>query len=55
MSTLLSLWTVVVLIVFIGIVFWAWNGSNTTRFDAAARIPLDDDNGADIPEAGHND
>ena len=54
MSTILSLWTVVVLIVFVGIVIWAWKGSNKARFDAAARIPLDDDDGPDSPEVRHN-
>ena len=56
MSTLLSLWTVVVLIVFLGIVIWAWNGANKARFDAAARIPLDDDDDdvVDIPEVNQD-
>lgn len=54
MTTILSLWTVVVLIVFIGIVVWAWNGSNKLRFEEAARIPLDDDDGIDSPEVRHN-
>jgi len=55
MSTLLSLWTVLVLIVFLGIVIWAWNSSNKAAFDAAARIPIDDDEeGAEIPEVDKN-
>ena len=43
MTTLLSLWTVLVLIVFLGIVIWACNDKNKAAFDAAARIPIDDD------------
>lgn len=55
MSTILSLWTVVVLIVFLGIVIWAWSGGNKARFEAAARIPLDDDDDADdIPEVNQD-
>ena len=54
MTTILSLWTVVVLVVFTGIVIWAWKDSNKERFDAAARIPLDDDDGTDIPEVKLN-
>lgn len=54
MTTILSLWTVVVLVVFVGIVIWAWKDSNKARFEAAARIPLEDDDGTDIPEVKHN-
>ena len=28
---------------FIGIVFWAWSGRRKSDFEAAARLPLDDD------------
>lgn len=43
MSTILSIWTVIVAILFLGIVFWAWSGKNRERFDEAAQIPFDDD------------
>ncbi len=44
MSSLVhSIWTVVVFIVFIGIVFWAYSGSRKKDFDEAARLVLDDD------------
>lgn len=42
MSTLLSIWTVVVLILFTGIVIWAWSGRNKARFEEDARIPFDE-------------
>jgi cbb3-type cytochrome oxidase subunit 3 len=35
--------TLLLLIVFIAISSWAWGGGQRERFDAAARIPLDDD------------
>ncbi len=38
-----SIWTVAMLVLFIGIVAWAWSGKRKARFDAAARLPLDDD------------
>lgn len=39
-----SAWTsVVLLVVFLGIVCWAWSGARKPAFDAAARLPLDDD------------
>jgi cytochrome c oxidase cbb3-type subunit 4 len=43
LSTLLSIWTVVVFVLFIAIVIWAWSGKRKQAFDAASRIPLDDD------------
>ena len=38
-----SVWTVVVFLIFIGIVLWAWSGKRKDRFDEAARLPLEDD------------
>jgi cytochrome c oxidase cbb3-type subunit 4 len=37
-----ALWTGLLLAVFIGIVVWAYSGKRRKRFDAAARLPLDD-------------
>ncbi len=38
-----SIWTAVLFAVFIGIVWWAWSGRRRADFEAAARLPLDDD------------
>ena len=38
-----SIWTVLVFIVFIGIVLWAYSGRRKNDFDEAARLVLDDD------------
>jgi len=38
-----SIWTVLVFIVFIGIIFWAYSGKRKKDFDEAARLALDDD------------
>lgn len=46
--TIHSAFTVVVLVIFVGIVLWVYDSRSRTRFDAAARIPLDDD---DAPPA----
>ena len=43
MSIILSIWTVIVLLLFLGIVAWAWHAGNKADFEAAARIPFDDD------------
>ena len=45
MSIILSIWTVIVLLLFIGIVAWAWHAGNKADFEAAAQIPFDDDDG----------
>lgn len=38
-----EIWTVVLLIVFIGIWAWAWSRKRKRAFDEAARLPLEDD------------
>lgn len=36
-------WTVILVILFIGIVIWAYNKSSDDRFNAAEQLPFDDD------------
>ena len=43
MPVFFGLWTGALLVIFIGIVVWAWSGKRKGGFDEAARIPLDDD------------
>ena len=43
MVTFHALWTLALFVIFIGIVAWAWSSKRKKRFDAAARIPLDED------------
>ena len=38
-----SVLTVVSLVTFLGIVAWAWSSRRQGQFEAAARLPLDDD------------
>lgn len=38
-----SLITVVLFVLFIGIVLWAWSHARRADFEAAARLPLEDD------------
>ena len=38
-----SIWTVLLLFLFVGIWVWAWSKKRKGDFDAAARLPLDDD------------
>jgi cytochrome c oxidase cbb3-type subunit 4 len=42
-SLIMSVWTIVVMVLFIGIVLWAWSGKRKQRFDEAANIPFDED------------
>lgn len=38
-----SLWTVVVLVIFIGIIVWSFSKKRHAAFDQAARLPLEDE------------
>jgi cytochrome c oxidase cbb3-type subunit 4 len=38
-----SILTIVVMLVFIGIVLWAWSGKRKQQFDEAASIPFNED------------
>ena len=50
MILIFSVWTVVVAVLFIGIAAWVYNGRNKARYEAAARIPLEeDDDGTESP------
>ncbi len=37
-------WTIVVMIIFVAIVLWAWSGRRKESFDEAANIPLEEEN-----------
>lgn len=41
--TLHSIWTVVLFVVFVGIIFWAWSGKRKEAFREAANLALEDD------------
>jgi cytochrome c oxidase cbb3-type subunit 4 len=38
-----SIWTVLLVLIFIGIVAWAYSGKRKVAFEEAARLPLEDD------------
>ncbi len=44
-NTLRSLATVAGLVSFVGIVLWAWSARNKARFDEAARLPFESEEG----------
>ena len=46
-ALLSSVMTVVMLVVFLGIIVWAWSGKRQAAFNAAARVPLEDEPGDD--------
>lgn len=50
MGLALSIWTVAVAIIFIGIVIWVWSGRNKEKYERAAQIPFHEDD-----ENGNND
>ena len=38
-----SFWTLGALVIFVGIIIWAYSKNRRTDFDEAARLPLEDD------------
>lgn len=44
-TLLSSVVTVISMVVFLGIVYWAFNSKNKQRFDEIARMPFDNENG----------
>ena len=42
-SSLHMVWTLALLLAFVGIILWAWSGRRKTDFEEAAQLPLDDD------------
>jgi cytochrome c oxidase cbb3-type subunit 4 len=52
MTMIFSIWTVVVAILFIGIVIWVWSGRNKQKYEDAARIPLEDDDDVASDQSG---
>jgi cytochrome c oxidase cbb3-type subunit 4 len=47
-----SILTVVMFLLFIGIVVWAWSAKRKRGFDEAARLPLEDDGTASARLSG---
>jgi cytochrome c oxidase cbb3-type subunit 4 len=47
-----SVWTVMMLALFIGIIVWAWSARRKKQFDEAARLPLEDDDAAPTRRSG---
>ena len=45
-----AIWTVILFIVFVGIVIWAYSSRRKKDFDEAARLALDDDDQQQDPE-----
>ena len=44
--------TAILLVAFIGGWLWAWSSKRKASFDAAARLPLDDDGPSATPSGG---
>jgi cytochrome c oxidase cbb3-type subunit 4 len=44
-TILSSVMTVISLIAFIGILYWAYSSKNKARFEEMAKLPLDNENG----------
>jgi cytochrome c oxidase cbb3-type subunit 4 len=50
-----SIWTLIVMVVFLSIVVWAFSRKRQSAFDEAAQLPIDDDDSvaATIKEKHH--
>ena len=50
-----SIWTLIVMVIFLGIVVWAFSRKHQSAFDEAAKRPIDDDDSvaATIKEKHH--
>ena len=44
-GTFRGLFTVVMMLLFVGLVLWAWSSKRKKTFDAAAQLPLEEDAG----------
>ncbi|VAW72100.1 hypothetical protein MNBD_GAMMA12-3055 [hydrothermal vent metagenome] len=42
-------WTVLLFIIFVGIIYWAFSKSSVDRFKAAEQLPFDDEQQAENP------
>ena len=50
-----SVWTLLMFLLFVGIVAWAWSSKRRRDFDEAARLPLEDDQtSAETGQGGNN-
>jgi cytochrome c oxidase cbb3-type subunit 4 len=47
--------TVASFIVFIGILYWAWDALNGAKFEEASRLPLEDDGMEAHVRGGHHE
>jgi cytochrome c oxidase cbb3-type subunit 4 len=47
-----SVWTVLMVLLFIGIIVWAWSSKRKPGFEEAARLPLEDDDAVIAPPTG---
>ncbi len=45
-----SVWTIIVMVIFLGIVVWAYSSKRKASFDATAQSPIDDDDSVKAKE-----
>lgn len=50
-SLIQSIWTVVVMVLFVGIVLWAYSGKRRADFEKMGNIPFEEDQAPGIPES----
>jgi cytochrome c oxidase cbb3-type subunit 4 len=50
MGLLHGIWTLLLLLIFLGIVAWVWSAKRKKHFEQAGRIPLQDGDSASVGE-----
>ncbi len=53
-ATFHAWWTVLMVVIFIGIIAWAWSGRRKQSFDEAAKMPLEDDTSGGVTGERNN-
>ena len=48
-----TIWTIIVIVIFVSIFIWAWSSRNKKSFDEASRIPMNDDKPLNESEENH--
>lgn len=51
LPTLSGVMTAILIVLFAGIVAWAWSGRRRAAFDATARLPLEEDQPGSRPDS----
>jgi cytochrome c oxidase cbb3-type subunit 4 len=52
MSNFHLFWTIALMIIFVGIIVWAWSGKRSSDFEEAAQLPLENGDDSEVIPVG---